>query len=300
MKLRLPSICGSPLTFTSSTLYPTSSLHLASVSKQTNLTRTQTLSNASQPFVFIKKKDDTSNSFNKMSRVNGGNSYPSSNVVSSKSIRGTQLQYSSVPSTSHSSQSGGMTDTPTPKPYIPVFTKHMSSKELSRKKSSSKEGGELRKKQPVVLCFKKSVRKSKLSSNDLKLCSSGLDKVGSHDRSNIVKPSGGSMVDTSGSNRNKIVTNRDRLSLSLNKKQSGDKTFNDVTQQGCLKKTDGERNVTILSGASQLAGERMIGNVLCGSSQTAGQKVDSLVTGKQNTGSLVEQNQFVKKVRLHF
>ena len=296
LKLRMPSICGSPLTFTSSTLYSTNSLHLASVSKQTNLTRTQTLSKGSQPFVFTKKKDDTSNTFNKMSRVNGGNSYPSSNAVSNRSIHGTQSQYSSVLSTGYSSQSGVITDTSTAKPYVPVFTKQKSTKELSQKKSSSKEDGELRKKQPVIPCFKKSVRKSKMNSNDLKLSSSGLAKVGRHDGSNIVKPGGGSMVDTPVSNRNKMVTNQDRLSLSLNKRHgSSNNTLNDVTQQGCLEKTNGERNVTILSGTSQLAEERVVGNLLCGSSQTAGQKADSLVTGKESTTPLVEQNQFVKK-----
>ena len=224
-----------------------------------------------------------------MSRVNGENSYPSSNVVLNRSIHGTQ--YSSVPSTGYSSQRGGITDTPTTKPYVPVFTKH---KELSRKKRCSKKGEKLRKKQPVVPCFKKSVGKSKLSSNDLKLCSSGLAKVSCHDGSNIVKQSSGSAVDTSGSNRNKIFTNRDKLSLSLNKKHRGDNTVNGATQQGCLENTDGERSVTILSGTSQLAGEIVLGNVLCGSSQTAGQKVDSLMTGEESTASSVEQNQFVK------
>ena len=69
--LRMPSVCGCPLTFTSSTLYPTNSLHLASISKQSNLTRKPSLSKASQPFTFTMKKSlEVESTCSKVSNIN--------------------------------------------------------------------------------------------------------------------------------------------------------------------------------------------------------------------------------------
>jgi hypothetical protein len=176
----MPSVCGSPLTFTSSTLYPTNSLHLASVAKQTNLTRAQTLSKANQLFAFTKKKHGISNAFNE-------------DATKRRCYRWTPN-----------------------KPYVPVFTKHKSTCEHSKKKRFLKESDELRKAKPVVPCFKKSGTKSKVSLNDLKISSSGLVKVVGGDGSNIAKTgSAKSTVDTSGSSN--MVASRDRLNLSLNK-----------------------------------------------------------------------------------
>jgi hypothetical protein len=179
----MPSVCGSPLTFTSSTLYATNSLHLASVEKQTNLTRAQTLSKANQPFAFTKKKDGIDNAFNEDAGV---------------------------------SQNGVVTDAPRTKPYVPVFTKHKSTCEHSKKKRFLEEGEELRKAKPLVPCFKKSASESKVSLNDLKISSSGLVKVVGGDGSNIAKT--GSAKSTVGSpGSSNMVASRDRLNLSLNK-----------------------------------------------------------------------------------
>lgn len=310
----MPSVCGSPLTFTSSTLYPTNILHLASVSKQTNLTRAATLSKANQPFTCTKKTRDISNSLNEITRLdrsnptaksdlkpqpdaptgglhgmplqnvgqtcvegtpkNIGNQYGGSLGVTQLNTHDPQLQCSTA---SDSSQHTSKTSLEVPskalatKPYVPKFTKHPSVKRFSKTTTLPKDG-ELRKK-PLVPCFKK----SKLSTNNTKVnvkpCSKVKSKVVRSSGSKVATPStsnvgstgcdDGLRLDRCASSSDSVVVSQGRLSLSLNRKKTG---------------------------------EREVGSSLSGASQLTEQRIHSRAVTEGMSRSLVKQHQSVAKV----
>ncbi|CAB3977184.1 Hypothetical predicted protein, partial [Paramuricea clavata] len=318
LTLRMPSVCGAPFTLTSSTLYPTNNLHPASVSKQTNLTRAHTLSKANQPFAFTKKIKDIGNAPNKDARPNGStsikisnsieNSYQGSNSISCLNMHVPQSRYPRVTPNTNSLQNTRQDIVNVPplkttitQPYVPVFTKRKSVKELSKKKILPKDG-KRRKEKPLVPCFKKSVSKSTASTINPKMpASSGLAEVVGRDVSKIVKPSssnvgnvvGGDVPRVVSSSDKGMVLSRERLSLSLSKKHGGDS--NGVTQQTGLRESFDILNepgvVSTLSGPSQLTGGREAGL----SPQATKKSIDSHVTSERNSRSLVEENQFVQK-----
>ena len=317
LTLRMPSVCGAPLTLTSSTLYPTNNLHLASVSKQTNLTRAPTLSKANQPFAFTKKIKDNGNALNKDTRPNGStsikisnsieNSYQGSNSISRLNMHIPQSRYARVTPNTNSLQNTHQDSVNVPPPktpiaqrYVPIFTKRKSVEELSKKKILPKDG-KRRKEKPLVPCFKKSVSKSKASTINPKMpASSGLAEVVGRDVSKIVKPSSSNVGNVVGDDGPRAVSSsdkgmlisRERLSLSLSKKHGGDS--NGVTQQPELRESFDILNepgvVITLSGPSQLTGGR--------EAALSPQSMDSHVMSEGNSRSLVEENQFVQKVSL--
>ncbi len=297
LTLRMPSVCGSPLTFTSSTLYPTNSLHLASVSKQTNLTRAQTLSKAKQPFVFTRKNEDIGNALNKITSVNNstpikasssiGNPYQGGSAISNINNHKPQSQYPRVTPNGNSPQNAcevGAAVAPkalVTKPYVPVFTKPKSIQELSKKKLLPKGDGKIRKEKPLVPCFKNSVSKRKSSTNNsvqIKRSSSGMEKIVGYDGSRIVKSSSsdvgrkssssdiGRMDGPSSSNKGMVVS-RNKLSLSLSKKHGNGNTLNGVTQQ-----TEQRKSSNILNWPSQTTDSRRVVTTLAEASQVTGER----------------------------
>ena len=320
--LRMPSVCGAPLTFTSSTLYPTSILHLASVSKQTNLTRSATLSKANQPFIHTKKTRDIGNT-QTITKLDRSNHIATSNLgaqsdgamvgrrgVSLQKVRQTSVeraaenignqclgvtslnthdpQAQSYPTARDHSQDTGGTSLEVPssarKPYVPVFTKRKSVKELARKTTLPKDG-ELRKEKPLVPCFKKNLSKNKLSTTSTKVhikpCSNGKAKVACASGSKVAMPSMsnvGNIVSASdGSQINRSPWSNDnatasRLSLSLNRKRVDSSILN--TEKTGEKEAPGS-----LSGASE-------------------QRIDSHMVNETNSQLFVEQHQPVAQVWL--
>jgi hypothetical protein len=267
------------------------------VSKQTNLTRAQTLSKAKQPFVFTKKNEDIGNALNKITSVNNstpikvsssiGNSYQGGSAISNINNHKPQSQYSRVTPNGNSPQNAcevGAAVAPkalVTKPYVPVFTKSKSIQERSKKKLLPKGDGKIRKEKPLVPCFKNSVSKRKSSTNNsvqIKRSSSGMEKIVGYDGSRIVKSSSsdvgrkssssdiGRMDGPSSSNKGMVVS-RNKLSLSLSKKHGNGNTLNGVTQQ-----TEQRKSSNILNWPSQKTDSRRVVTTLTEASQVTGER----------------------------
>ena len=170
------------------------------------------------------------------------------------------------------------------KPYVPVFTKHKSVQELTKKTTLPKDG-DLRKEKPLVPCFKKNLSKNKLSTTSTKVyikpCPNGKAKVACASGSkvtmpsirnveNILSASVGSQINRSPwSNDNATAS---RLSLSLNRKRVDSGILN-------TEKIGGKEAPGSLSGASE-------------------QRIDSHMVNETNSQFFVEQHQPVAQVWL--
>ena len=174
----MPSVCGSPFTFTSSTLYLTKSLHAASTSKQTNLTRAPVLLKSKEPFVYTKTNQSTGDTLIKTFIATRSEK---SNAVSTSVMHGLQSERSKFVSTVSSPQSIDVPPkVPVAKPYVPSFTNHSSVKRIPKTKTLSKET--IREK-PLVPCFKKNVSVSKVNTSNLKMMKSSSCINTARDRS---------------------------------------------------------------------------------------------------------------------
>ena len=308
----MPSVCGSSLTFTSSTLYPTNILHLASVSKQTNLTRAVTLSKANQPFTCTKKTRDISNALNGITRLDRNNPIAKSDLRPQSDsltggLHGISLQHvgqtcvvraqknirdqcegnlNITQLNTHVPQSQCFTASKTSlevaskvlatKPYVPVFTKHNS---VLSKKTTLPKHGELRK-EPLIPCFKKGKPSTNKTKLHIKPCSKDKAKVvrgsGSTPSTSNVRSTGGedeSRLNRSASTNGSVVVCQSQLSLSLNRKRAGSGILN-----------------------AEKTGESEVGRSSSGASQLAKQRIASHALNEANSRTLVEQHQSVAMV----
>lgn len=219
---------------------------------------------------------------------NIGNQYQGSLGVTALNTYDPQAQ--SYPTARGHSQDTGRTSLEVPssarKPYVPVFTKHKSVKELTKKTTLPKDGV-LRKEKPLVPCFKKNLSKNKPSTTSTKVhikpCSNGMAKVACASGSivampsisnvgNIVSAGDGSQINRSPSSNDNATASR--LSLSLNRKRVDSGILN-------TEKTGGKEAPGSLSGASE-------------------QRIDSRIVNETNSQFFVERVQPVAQVWLYF
>lgn len=177
---RMPSLCGSPLSFTCASLYPTMILHNASVSRQTNLTKVHKLDIANKPLIHSKKR--TSSSGTQMDIFKHGRSYPQFDYILFTYEGGTKAEVTvssqqkaqlmtTVKKTEEINQTGSSVwtnslqpvntnyvhssnNTEVRKPFIPVFDRQKcKSRIISRKEACNKGNDFLNKAKPIVPCF---------------------------------------------------------------------------------------------------------------------------------------------------
>ncbi|XP_046841718.1 uncharacterized protein C18orf63-like isoform X2 [Xenia sp. Carnegie-2017] len=153
---RMPSLCGSPLSFTCASLYPSMILHNASVSRQTNLTKVHKVDIANKPLVHSKKRTSTSG-WTK-AEVIVSSQQKARLITTVKKTEEINQTASSVWTNSlhpvntnyvHSSN-----NTEVRKPFIPVFNRQKcKSRIISRKEACNKGNNCLTKAKPIVPCF---------------------------------------------------------------------------------------------------------------------------------------------------